>query len=212
MSELIKTPGIPVTLFFDYNCPFCYVASHRLERLNERRPLDILWRFVEIHPENPASGKPLSELGYDPERWNSMMNSLQRMLEEENLPWHERSFTTNTRQAMLLAQMTQIIYPDRFLPLHRALFHAYFAEGRNIGDQSVLRELATAHGLEDVLPEAWESPQAIQVLLSHVEAAQQLGLTGVPTLVVAKRPFSGAVSTEILEQALSEHPHSPDLL
>ncbi|MEX0730018.1 MAG: DsbA family protein [Aquisalimonadaceae bacterium] len=204
MMDRQTTPRVPVTLFFDYNCPFCYVASYRLERLNQRYDMDILWRFVEIHPENPAAGKPLADLGYDPARWQVMMENLRRMVEEDGLPWGDRTFTTNTRQAILLAQMTSIMHPEKFLPLHRAIFHAYFADGRNIGDELVLRDLAAEHGLEDVLPHAWESPQAIKVLLSHVEAAQQLGLTGVPTLVVANRPFSGAVSMEILEQALQE--------
>lgn len=204
MTETTTTAGIPVTLYFDYNCPFCYVASHRLERLKECYPLDILWRFVEIHPENPATGRSVHELGYDPAQWQAMTDNLERMVKEDGLAWTPRTFTTNTRQALLLAQMTLLMYPDRFPALHRQLFHAYFAEGRNIGDETVLRELADELGLQEVLPQAWETPQAIQLLLSHVEAAQELGLTGVPTLVVAKRPFSGAVSMDILEQALRE--------
>jgi len=199
-------PAIPVTLFFDYNCPFCYVASHRLERLQQRFNLDVLWRFVEIHPDNPAAGKPLAELGYDPARWRSMMDSLQAMVDEEGLPWGGRDFTTNTRQAILLAQMTLLMRPRAFPPLHRALLHAYFAQCRNIGDQAVLRELAREHGLEDVLEQAWTSSKATEVLLGHVEAARELGLSGVPTLVVANRPFSGAVSMEVLEQALLQQP------
>ncbi len=203
MNEATAT-AIPVTLFFDYNCPFCYVASHRLERLGQRHALEILWRFLEIHPENPAKGKPLSELDYPPQQWRQMCAQLQGMLEEEGLPWGGRTFTTNTRKAILLAQLVLLMHPGRFMALHHALFHAYFADCRNIGDETVLRELAREHGVEDAMRVAWDTPKAMKVLLSHVEAAQELELTGVPTLVVAGRPFTGAASMDILDQALRE--------
>lgn len=194
---------IPVTLYFDYNCPFCYVGSHRLEQLAADYPLDILWRFVEIHPENDPAGQSLDALGYPPERWQAMTRSLERMVAAEGLPWRQRRFTTNTRAAMLLAQATLLQRPAAFLPLHRAIFHAYFADGENIGDREVLRHLAEARGVADLTGFAWETEEPIKVLLSHVEAARELGLGGVPTLVVAGRPFSGAVSTDLLRQALA---------
>ncbi|WP_290652808.1 DsbA family protein [Aquisalimonas sp.] len=193
---------IAVTLFFDYNCPFCYVASHRLERLQDRYNLDILWRFVEIHPGNPAVGQPLSALGYADEHWQRLTQALDEMVSHDRLPWQPRQFTTNTRRALLLAQTVQLYRRGCFLPLHRALFHAYFAQGRNIGDDRVLEALAREHGVDDLVEAAWATAEPLEVFLSHVQAAQELELTGVPALVVSGRAFHGVVSMEILEQAL----------
>ncbi len=199
-----RKPGIPVSFYFDYNCPFCYVASGRLLALKQRHDLDILWRFVEIHPGNDARGQPLDTLGYDTAQWAQMTRNLEGMIAEDGLPWVPRMFTTNTRKAILLAQTVLLRHPDAFPGLHQALFHAYFAEGRNIGDEGELREIAGAHGVDALLETAWNTPAAMQVLLSHVEEAQRMGLTGVPTIVVSKRAFPGAISVDLLEQALEE--------
>lgn len=196
---------VPVALYFDYICPFCYVADARLSRVRERYPLAVQYRFIEIHPDNPPEGRPVEELGYPPAQRQAMNENLQRMVAEEDLPFAERTFTTNSRRALLLAQAVFEERPEAFLALHRALFHAYFAEQRNIGDPAVLRALAEEHGVTDLAERAWTEQRFLARLLEHVEAAQKLGLTGVPTLVVDDRPFTGAVSVETLEQALEQH-------
>lgn len=195
---------IPVSVFFDYICPFCYIGSVRLEKMAARHPLSIRWRFIEIHPDNPAGGRPLSELGYPPEQWERMQRTLREMAEEENIPLAERHFTTNSRRALLLAQATLDQRPRSFLPVHRRLFRAYFVEQLNIGDPQVLTGLAQELGVADLLEEAWSSPKYLGMLLKHVEKAQSLGLTGVPALEVGQRLFTGAVSMQTLEQALQQ--------
>lgn len=196
---------VPVALYFDYICPFCYVADARLDRVRERYPVAVQYRFIEIHPDNPSEGRPVEELGYPQAQWQAMNENLQRMVTEEGLPFAERTFTTNSRRALLLAQAVFEERPEAFLALHRALFHAYFAERRNIGDPEVLRDLARQHGVLDLAERAWSEQHYLARLLEHVESAQALKLTGVPTLVVDDRPFTGAVSVETLEQALEQH-------
>ncbi len=192
-------PGIPVTLFFDYNCPWCYVASGRLLRLQHRYHLDVLWRFIETRPSVPDDGSEPSPTQLRPDP------ALQRLLQEEELPWDPPGIVANTRRAILLAQATRLQRPARFTALHQRLFMAGFAEGRNIGDPAVLRNLALELDLDALLHTAWETPAAMQVLLSHVEEAQRLGLQEVPTIVVAGRAFGGVAAVNLLEQALKQH-------
>ncbi|MCC5857382.1 MAG: DsbA family protein [Ectothiorhodospiraceae bacterium] len=196
-------PGIPVSLFFDYNCPWCYLASGRLGRLRRHYHLDVLWRFIETRPSVPAGGAeaPPSLRRPDP--------ALRRLLEEEKLPWQPAGIVANTRRAILLAQTTLLQQPSRFIALHERLFLAGFAEGRNIGDPATLRDLADELDLNALLHTAWETPAAMQVLLSHVEEAQRLGLQEVPTIVVAGRAFAGVTAVDLLEQALMQHTGCP---
>lgn len=196
---------IPIEFFFDYICPFCYVGDARLRDVVARYPVAVHYRFIEIHPDNPSEGRPLEALGYDPARWQQMQTALDDMIREDRLPWRERRFTTNSRRAILLAQTVLNERPAAFMALHRALFHAYFADGRNIGDPEVLADIARSHGVEDLLDTAWNTPEPMQRFLEHVEAAQRMRLTGVPTLVVGERAFPGAVSVETLEAALRQH-------
>ncbi|MFB4204777.1 DsbA family protein [Arhodomonas sp. KWT2] len=195
---------IPVVFYFDYICPFCYVGAHRLQRITQRYPVAVEYRFVEIHPDSPAGGRPVSELGYPPEQWRRMNEALTAMLEADGLLMAERTFTTNSRQALLLARTVLQRRPGRFLALHNALFHAYFVDGRNIGETAVLESIAADHDVGDCLMPV-DDRQALAGLLEDVEAARSTGLTGVPTLIVGDRAFPGAVSMDTLAAAMEEH-------
>ena len=61
-------------------------------------------RFLEIHPETPAEGRPVSELGYPPDQWARMMENLERMGRAEGIVFSERTFTTNSHKSLLLAE------------------------------------------------------------------------------------------------------------
>lgn len=197
---------VPVEFFFDYNCPFCYVGSERLDRVAARYPVAIHYRFIEIHPGNPATGQPVAALGYPPAQRQRMDEALDAMVRQDRLPFAERRITTNSRRALLLAQAVLDERPQCFRAFHRGLFRRYFADGTNIGDPEVLQGLAREHGVDDLAERAWETPHYLERLLEHVEAARSRGLTGVPTLVVGDRPFAGAVSVATLEQALARQP------
>jgi len=139
-------PELPVILFSDYICPFCYIGDRRLERLGERYDLKVERRFLEIHPDTPPGGVPVSELGYPPEQWRRMMANLSRMADEEKITLAERKITTNSRKALLLAEAAQKEAADVFESLNEKLFAAFFGEGRNIGDDEILRSLRRKRG------------------------------------------------------------------
>ncbi|MFO7858132.1 MAG: DsbA family protein [Ectothiorhodospiraceae bacterium] len=194
-----QATGVPVSLYLDYACPFCFVASERLERLAQRFDLDILWRFIEGHPETPTAGAPL------PADSNERSETLVTMIHEDGLPWQPPAFRTNSRLALLLAQTVQLYRRERFSALHQALFRAHFGQGRNLGDSETVRSVAAEQGVDDLVDTAWNTAEPIQVFLSHVEAAQELAITSLPTLVVSERVFPGAVSMDLLEQSLTQH-------
>jgi len=197
---------IPVTVFSDYICPFCYVGSHRLLQLTEEFDLDILWAGLEIHPDNPPEGKPVEELGYPPEQWRNMMAALSRMAKAEGLPIVERTFTTNSRRALLLAEAAKDAGKPVFACVHERLFSAYFGERQNIGDPEVLRALARECGMsEEQVEAAWHDPEYAQRLRQYHEAAARVGVTGTPTYVINnERALVGAVETGDLREALAQ--------
>jgi len=198
--------AIPVTVFSDYICPFCYVGSHRLLGLAGEFDLDILWANIEIHPDNPPEGRPVEELGYPPEQWRQMMAALERMAKDEGLPIVERTFTTNSRRALLLAEAAKEAGPDIFARVHQALFRAYFGERRNIGEPDVLTAIGAECGMDqDRVARAWSEPRFGERLRDYHAAAARLGVSGTPTYVIANRKaLVGAVETAELRRALEE--------
>ena len=195
-------PRLSVTVFSDYVCPFCYVGDARLDKLRDDYELDVDWCFFEIHPDNPAEGKPVAELGYPPQQWQQMMANLERMASDDGLALAPRTFTTNSHSALLLAEATRSLAPEAFDGLHKRLFEAYFAECRNIGDRDVLREIATECGISgDVVEQAWSKPDYEQRLRDQSWRAAQIGVQGVPAFLFGRYMVAGAVPAETLYRA-----------
>ena len=194
--------SLKVTVFSDYICPFCYVGDARLDKLKEHYDLDVEWSFFEIHPDNPAEGKPVSELGYPPEQWQRMMANLEAMAKKDGLELAPRSFTTNSHRAMLLAEAAKDMDVETFERLHKRLFIAYFAEQKNIGEEVVLREIAREVGIPDDAVDRSFSDEAYERRLDQQQTrAAMLGVQGVPGFLFGKYFVSGAVPVETLMAA-----------
>ena len=159
-------------------------------------------RFLEIHPETPAEGRPVSELGYPPEQWARMMENLNRMGKAEGIVFSERTFTTNSHKALLLAEAAKEEGPDIFEALNEGLFRAYFTEGRNIGDLQVLRDVAQAAGVPaGRMEQAWSDAAYEERLARDHAAAAEIGITGIPLFIVDGRwILEGAVPVEMLRE------------
>lgn len=160
-------------------------------------------RFLEIHPETPAGGRPVSELGYPPGRWARMMENLEGMGKAEGIVFSDRTFTTNSHKALLLAEAAKEEGSKAFETLNEGLFHAYFTEGRNIGDPRVLREVAQAAGIPaGRLEQAWSDAVYEERLSRNREAAAQFGVAGIPFFIIGDRwALEGAVPVETLREA-----------
>jgi len=159
-------------------------------------------RFLEIHPETPAGGRPVSELGYPPEQWARMMENLDRMGKAEGIVFSERSFTTNSHKALLLAEAAKEEGPEVFEALNEGLFRAYFTEVRNIGDPQVLRDVAQVAGVPaGRIEQAWSDAAYEDRLAGDHAAAAGIGITGIPTFIVDGRwILEGAVPVEMLRE------------
>jgi len=198
-------PSLKVTVFSDYICPFCYVGDARLDALRDEFDLDVEWNWFEIHPDNPEEGKPVSELGYEPQRWAQMMESLKAMAKQEGLPLAERTFTTNSHKALLLAEAVKAQDSEIFQRLHKRLFDAYFRQARNIGDEKVLRDIADECGIpEAVVEQAWTDLELEQSLNAQNLRCAQLGINGVPAYIIGRYLVPGAVPVAVLRQAARE--------
>jgi predicted DsbA family dithiol-disulfide isomerase len=176
-------PVLLSTVFSDYICPFCYIGDLRLGRLREYYVLKINWCLIEIHPETPAGGKPVAELGYDQAQWRQMMTNLERLADEEGVSLAEHDFTTNSRKALLLAEAAKSAGSEVFYALHRRLFEAFFVDGLNIGDEVVLAGLAAECNVPpDIVRSAWSDGSHAKRLQQYLAAAGQYQVRATPTI------------------------------
>ena len=201
-----EKPVLLATVFSDYICPFCYVGDVRLDRLREDYDLKINWCFLELHPETPAEGMDTSCLGYSNPQWQQMMDNLSRLAEEEGISFRPQTFTTNSRKSLLLAEATKEDGADVFYALHRRLFEALFTAGLNIGDEDILRTLASEAGVSnDVLARAWTDTRYEERLKQFQAAAHELDVRATPTIFFGEQQrLDGALPLAVFKKLASE--------
>jgi predicted DsbA family dithiol-disulfide isomerase len=128
-----------------------------------------------------------------------MIARLKQIAAEEGLPLGDRTKTYNSRLAQELAKWAEA--EGKGEEYHRAVFHAYFADGRNIAKVSTLVDIVRSIGLaagqaEKVLAErTFRQPVDLDWSRSHA-----LGVTAVPTFFIRRQSLVGAQPYHVLEQ------------
>ena len=129
------------------------------------------------------------------------MARLKRAAEELGLPLGERKKTYNSRRAQELGKWAET--EGKGDAFHDAVFHAYFADGKNIAKIGVLTGLVNAAGLpEKEARKVLKQGTFQDAVNSDWDLAYQLGISSVPTFVVDDEAMGGAQPYEVLEQFL----------
>jgi predicted DsbA family dithiol-disulfide isomerase len=132
------------------------------------------------------------------------------MFDEAGLPHAETlDKVPNSRSSQLLGALAR----ERgvFEALHPRLFDAYWARGRDIGDQRVLIEEGAAVGLgEGEVVDALSNRSYLARLEQETRAAIEIGAGGVPAWVIDRLLLvPGAQPHEVFERVLERLGHSP---
>ncbi len=204
-----KKPELKISILSDYICPFCYIGHLRLDVLREIYDLKINWCFIEIHPETPSEGHSVKMLNYDADTWDEMSKNLHRLADEEGVQLCEQTITTNSRKALLLSEACKPLGAEVFYPLHDQIFSAYFIEGRNIGDEAVLRDIARQNNIADnIVNQAWNDEytngpenSVPASLLVYLQYAGSLQAKSVPTFIIGEQILNGVITREKLLDA-----------
>ena len=97
--------------------------------------------------------------------------------------------------------------------LHPRLFEAYWVDGRDLGDDAVLVDIAAAAGLdrdETATKLADWAPPLLEAIENETRAAVEMGVTGVPGWLVDQRFLvPGAQPHEVFERVLTRLGHEP---
>jgi len=208
----MKKPELKVTILSDYICPFCFIGHLRLDSLREIYDVKVNWCFIEIHPETPTTGHSVKLLNYNADTWDTMMQNLNTLAKEENITFCKQTMTTNSRKALLLSEACKSLGADVFYPLHEHIFQAYFIEGKNIGDESVLREIAKQNKIpENIVNQAWSDKHANgpadsipASLLPYLQYAGLIQAKSVPTFIIGEEMLSGVVTRKKLLAVASQ--------
>ena len=186
-----------IELISDVICPWCFIGLRRLEdALAEEGAASapITFHPYQLDPSTPPEGADLRErlaakYGGDPQ---AMFQRVEQAARESGIPL---DFSLIAR-AGASDKGTQHA-------LAKALFEAYFLEGKDIGADAVLVEIASAHGFDRAEAQALlEDRAALDSTRAEAEAMSRRGIRGVPfTIFGGSLAVSGAQPVDIFCQA-----------
>jgi len=196
-------------VYSDTICPWCYVGKRRLERALQARPqrdLTIRWRAFQLNPGMPAEGmdrKAYIEAKFGAaERARAIYDTVRAAGASEGIAF---AFDRIRRTPSTLQSHRLIRFAggqDRQDETLEALFQAYFLDGRNIGDRTVLAEVAADAGLDRAEAAEYLAGDAdAEAVLSEDALARRAGINGVPCFIFNGRfALSGAQEPEAFFQ------------
>ncbi len=188
-------------VFADFICPFCYIGSATVRKLQPEFGFTIETHGFQIHPEWPAEGLELTRHPrmMDPKARELIWKHIRELAEVAGLEMKPPAVLANSRLALQSAMFAREKgCGEKF---DQRIYQAYFKEGLNIGLRGVLVDLATDVGLDRVEAEqALDAEDYAYHLEQDTKLARQFGVTGVPAFFLGPYSFSGAQSEEVMRE------------
>jgi predicted DsbA family dithiol-disulfide isomerase len=195
---------VPVAVFSDFTCPFCYVAEAALRRLEREGAARLRYHAFELHPV-PAP-LPGTVAAADVEAARPLAGAL-------GLPLTAPPVAGRTRKAHEAARFAE--RRGVGTAMREAIFAACFGAGRDVGRIDVLVELGAALGLDPTeLKVVLDVDTFAGDVLRDQAAARRLGIEAVPALVVGEgaraRLLLGAHPVDDLREVLARAAEAAD--
>lgn len=204
---------VKLDILSDPVCPWCYIGKAYLDRALEQRPnhpFVIEWHPFQLNPEMPREG--ISRSAYVEAKFGGVegvkranapvLEHAERAGIEMNLDAIQRS--PNTLDAHRLIMWAGI--EGRQTAIVSSLFRAYFVEGRDIGDQDTLADIADACGMDaSVVLRLLATDEDTQTIRDKDTSAREMGVNSVPTFIVASQhAVPGAQPSELWLKVMDE--------
>jgi predicted DsbA family dithiol-disulfide isomerase len=206
---------LPVEVWSDIACPWCYIGKRRLETAldasGRRAAFEVTWRAFELDPRAPRVSDPsesqaqrlAKKYGRSVKEAEGMIARVRDLAREDGLAFDfDRIRPGNTFDGHRVVDLGR----ERGLQdaVMERLFSAYFCEGESIGDPEALVRLAAEAGLDSAEVQArLAGEDGAERVRADEREAQELGVSGVPFFVIGRRyAVSGAQPAELLRGAL----------
>lgn len=132
---------------------------------------------------------------------NSFPPHLNQRAEALGLKLKRSSIVPCSRPALEAAEYAR--EQGKFEPFHLAVFKAYWEEAKNIGLISVIREIASASGLDaDAVERSLKEGRYTDTVKVQSEQAKQSGINGIPAYVIGDFLIEGVEPYQFFQRAV----------
>ncbi len=209
----MNTQSVPLHIFSDPICPWCYIGKARLDRALENRP-DHPFR-IEWHPFQLNLGMPRGGMDrrmYLESKFGGQQGAVKAympVVEEAekaglNINFEAIKRTPNTLNAHRLIHWAGLEHRQTLVVAK--LFRAYFNEGRDIGENEVLADIAGEAEMDrDMVLRLLATDADLDDIRARDKDARDKGVRAVPTFVIAgQHVVPGAQPSELWEKVIDE--------
>ena len=204
---------VKLDILSDPICPWCYIGKANLDRALAEvpdHPFVIEFHPFQLNPDMPAGGmdrraylegkfggKEAAARAYAPVADHAEQAGL-------TINFDRMTRTPNTLDAHRLIHWAGI--EGRQYPAVSALFHAYFVEGRDIGDHEVLSDIADSLDMDAAVVMKLLASEADRDDIRRRDAhSREMGVNSVPTFIVGgKHAVPGAQPPDLWQSVIAE--------
>lgn len=200
-----------IDVISDSICPWCYIGKRRLEKAIAARPditFAVIWRPYQLNPDTPREGydrKAYIQAKFGgTDQAKGVYKVVAATAKEEGLEFslEKQKRIPNTLDSHRLNHWAHTAGVQDAVV--EGLFQAYFIEGADIGDPSVLVKVAKEAGMDaGVVAKLLASDADRDLVLREEAVARRMGVTGVPCFIVDQQlVMVGAQETDMLLRAI----------
>ncbi|MEP2715681.1 DsbA family oxidoreductase [Pseudophaeobacter sp.] len=206
-------PTVKLDIISDPICPWCYIGKTHLDKaLAElpEHPFVIEWHPFQLNPDMPREGMGRRE--YLEGKFGGKEGAVRAyapVVEHSEKAGLKIDFggmqrTPNTIDAHRLIHWAGI--EGKQGAMVDALFDAYFAQARDIGDHDVLVEIAEKTGLEGgVIRKLLSGDNDVEDIRNRDAHSRKMGVSSVPTFIIANQhAVPGAQQPEMWKQIVED--------
>lgn len=167
-----------VDVWSDFVCPWCFLVSTSLEKLQASHGIAVIWHSYELRPK----GSPPMPEAYKA-RIEALTPQMETMAREQyGIEIKRGRLGTDSRPALIGQKFAE--EQGKGDAYHKTMFEAYWLYGKTIDDLDVLAGLAESVGLDQAAFLASLKRIDLEALVdADIAEAQQMNITGVPAMV-----------------------------
>lgn len=204
---------VKLDILSDPICPWCYIGKTLLDRaLAEEidHPFVIEWHPFQLNPDMPPEG--MDRRAYLENKFGGkdaairVYGQIADHAESIGLPLNLGGIqrTPNTVNAHRLIHWAGL--EEKQTAVVDGLFKAYFEDGKDIGDTTVLIEIANAAGMDAAVTQRLlDGPSDRDMVQERDAHSRKMGASSVPTFVIANQHVvPGAQPPELWKQVIAD--------
>jgi 2-hydroxychromene-2-carboxylate isomerase len=184
--------------FYDFVSPYSYLASTRVEALAARHATGVRFRPFLLGGVFKATGNraPIEVAAKGAHMWVDLARWARRL----EVPF-VRPAVFPCASILALRAAFAADAAGALVPYTHAVFRAYWAEGKDLGEPAVVVAAANRAGLDGAALVA-AAPAHKAALLAQTQEAVDRGSFGAPTFFFGQELFVGNDRLELVEEAL----------